>query len=317
MMEQKTGVAVPIFSGDRADFEDWMFDVKLWISQTSKKPQDQAAAILLRQTDAQAKKVMRLCGFDELQGEGGVTMMLDAMKKKYGEDQSDLAWAKFEYFDGMRRSEGEDFANFARRFEVAYEDVVRYDKEVHLPERVLAMLLVGRMRLSKDQRMMMLTRVGDKATPVKVTRAAMQLMTKTEDDGGPTAVVKRELDDDGFFARGGNRTRGGDPKCYRCGRKGHIAKDCTVPFDKLPKTNTYLAEEEEAAKARPTAAANACFFGSDFMTTYYDRDGNVAEVVKEDDHEIGSRTRRNEDDDLDDDSGGDWSSGGTVYSHVS
>ena len=88
-----------------------------------------------------------------------------------------------------------------------------------------------------------------------------------------------------------------------------------MPTEKLPKTNAFLVEEEEAAKARPTAAANVCFFSDMFeegMTTYFDRDGNVAEVVKEGDREIGSRTRF-EDGELDD-TGSDWSSVGTIYS---
>ena len=35
---------IPIFSGNREDFEDWIFDVNLWMGTTGRKKEEQAPA---------------------------------------------------------------------------------------------------------------------------------------------------------------------------------------------------------------------------------------------------------------------------------
>ena len=52
---------IPIFS-NREDFEDWIFDVSLWMGTTGRKKEEQAPALLLAQSVAEVKKVMRLVG---------------------------------------------------------------------------------------------------------------------------------------------------------------------------------------------------------------------------------------------------------------
>ena len=255
---------IPIFSGNREDFEDWIFDVNLWMGTTGRKKEEQAPALLLAQSVAEVKKVMRLVGAEDLKTEGGMSKLLGLMRTKYGEDLKDIAFAKFAAFDGMQRETGELFETFTRRFTVAYDQAHSFDENIKLPERVISLMMLGRSGLSTNERSIVLAKVGDEPTIATMSRALVGMFDvvtekkvgekKTDIKPGDKLVGTVVLEE---FAQKAESQM----TCNRCGSRGHFAASCKAPWEQCQKYQMKKREARSYVSDVDDESANVAFAG--------------------------------------------------------
>ena len=251
------GSNAPVFSGEDEDFDRWMKRLELWLHDTNVKEDKQAARIVNSQTNGAVLDLLLDIPMAQLKTKEGVQLIIEAMEKTFGKDKAVLAWQAFVQFFLMERNEGEKAVDFVRRMENQFHKVQGHDAEVRINDRTLAMIALMRLDLNETDRAQILTRCGTELTPKKVVRAIQALFTKD-----PKSIPKpMPLDtvhsfvseeDHALFVKRFGKAPGAGLVCHRCGKSGHVARDCQTPWEKIVRVreangaSAYAAVDESS-----------------------------------------------------------------------
>ena len=212
--------------------------LELWLHDTNVKEDKQAARIVNSQTKGAVLDLLLDIPMAQLKTKEGVQLIIEAMEKTFGKDKAVLAWQAFVQFFLMERNEGEKAVDFVRRMENQFHKVQGHDAEVRINDRTLAMIALMRLDLNETDRAQILTRCGTELTPKKVVRAIQALFTKD-----PKAISKPMTfdtvhsfvseEDHALFVKRFGKAPGAGLVCHRCGKSGHVARDCQTPWEKI------------------------------------------------------------------------------------
>ena len=158
---QGGGGKPPVFSGKGIDYADWKTEAGVW-AHVCRKPKDKIAGLLfLAQDQKMVKKVMMSITEEKMNSENGYKLMMEAMDKKYLKPADTLSWAHFDRFDTMTRGKNERSEDFLLRFELAFTDAQRYDSKLQSSPRMLALMALKRMQISRFDRAQILAGMKD------------------------------------------------------------------------------------------------------------------------------------------------------------
>ena len=105
-----------------------------------------------------------------------------------------------------------------------------------MSDRTLVMLALLRLKISKSDRNAIIRKMAATMTPRHVVQAIDELEHDPEmvDDDVPkrSTMAAPVAEDEAFYGK--NKSGPGQPMvCHRCGMKGHFARFCRVPWEKI------------------------------------------------------------------------------------
>ena len=244
---QGGGGKPPVFSGKGIDYADWKTEAGVW-AHVCRKPKDKIAGLLfLAQDQKMVKKVMMSITEEKMNSENGYKLMMEAMDKKYLKPADTLSWAHFDRFDTMTRGKNERSEDFLLRFELAFTDAQRYDSKLQSSPRMLALMALKRMQISRFDRAQILAGMKDEVNLETLQQALDKFYDEKDvpwvSNGGADTIAETvetfaafdSGEDIALFVKRFGKQPGPGVTCHRCGKSGHIARDCETDWAKCKK----------------------------------------------------------------------------------
>jgi len=228
----------PAFSGRPDQYERWVKDVKMWQFCSNLPDKKQGAKLVSSQINDTVRDVMYTVGIDKIMADGGFDLILAAMEKFFGKNKESLAWPSFNEFDRAMRQPTESGEGFIIRFEMLYTKAKGYDEHISMSDRTLSMLCLNRMCISQSDRTAILAQIKTQEINTRAVSAALgdafegDVPYSAPSASGAEQAFLGDAEEHALFVRRFGKPPGPGLVCHRCGKSGHVARDCQTPWDK-------------------------------------------------------------------------------------
>ena len=211
---------------DNVDYDDWEREIKIWQMATDVVKSKQGPTIYLS-LEGKARESCKTIDPSDLEGEGGVKVLLDKLKKLYGKDDAQVLFQIIESFETYQRPAECGITDFLNEWEKRYDKCVQ--KKATWEDNVLGYKLLKAANLDPDKQV--LVRATIRSLTVDDVKKQIRAVfdrtvngqTSNNDSGDNSAYVKVEptfygenyeleevcFNDNGMFSRGRGMRRGG------------------------------------------------------------------------------------------------------------
>lgn len=208
---------------DDVDFEDWEREIKIWQLATDVEKSKQGARIYLS-LEGKARENCKTIAIADLDGENGVKVLTEKLKKLYGKDEAQVLFQIIENFETYQRPADVDIKDFLNEWEKRYEKCKQ--KKATWQDNVLAYKLLKAANLDQDKQLLIRATISS-LTCEEVKKQIRAVFDRTATSNGlgsgNNTFVKVEptyygelyeteevyYNDNGMFSRGRGPRRGG------------------------------------------------------------------------------------------------------------
>ena len=158
-------------------YELWKLETQAWtvVTDLSKKKQEVAVALRIPENDKYNIKEKLFCELklDDLNSENGMNILFHFLDKLLLEDELMDSMHKFEDFENFERKHGQNIREHVANFDLKFRKLEKLN--IKIPSEILALKLLGKANLSKQERMIVLTGVNfaDKENMYKETKHSL------------------------------------------------------------------------------------------------------------------------------------------------
>ena len=143
-------------------YELWKLETLAWTIITDLSKKKQAVAVALRIPDDDKynikEKVFCELKLDDLNSENGMNILFQFLDKHLLEDELMDSLNKFEDFENFERKHGQNIREYVANFDLKFSKLTKLN--IKIPSEILALKLLGKANLSKQERMIVLTGVN-------------------------------------------------------------------------------------------------------------------------------------------------------------
>ena len=144
-----------------ASYEQWKLETRAWTLITDLSREKQAIAVALHlPTDHESKikeKVFEQLELEELQKESGLSTLFDFLDKHLQKDRLTDILEKFEDFENYKRKDGQSMHEYVCLFDFKYKKIDKL--QINLPPEILAFRLLQGANISRQEQLIILTRI--------------------------------------------------------------------------------------------------------------------------------------------------------------
>ncbi|MCG7877704.1 MAG: hypothetical protein N0C90_15405 [Candidatus Thiodiazotropha endolucinida] len=153
-----TRINPPTFNQAKT-YERFKQELLAWteITDLSKDKQGIAIALSLPEDDESQirEKVFDQIPIEDLKSVDGLTVLINFLDKHLAKDDLTDSLEKFEDFDDFYRTEGQSVTEYIAVFDAKYKKIEK--KQMTLPPEILAFKLLRKARISKEEKLLVLT----------------------------------------------------------------------------------------------------------------------------------------------------------------
>ena len=142
---------------DGDDYDEWAREIEIWQMVTDVPVEKQGALIYLS-LEGQARECCKSVETAKLKGENGVAELLTKLKELFAKDSEQAAFQAYEQFETFMRPEGMGMVDFINEWERRYAKIK--EKQMELPDGVLAYRLLKSANISEIKQTMVRTSIG-------------------------------------------------------------------------------------------------------------------------------------------------------------
>ena len=151
-------IPLPLFRRDK-NYSLFKREVEAWQEVTDVKLEKQGIVLALSLPDIEdfnlREKVFENLSVEKLKGDDGVKDLIKFLDEQFGKDELEDSLQKFEDFDDYFRGPSENIAQFITSFDLKYNRIKT--DTLKLPSEILAFKLLRRARLSKAEKLLVIS----------------------------------------------------------------------------------------------------------------------------------------------------------------
>ncbi|CAC5412223.1 unnamed protein product [Mytilus coruscus] len=154
-----TKINPPNYNAKLKSYELYKQELLAWkeITDLDKKKQGVVIALSLPEDDESKirEKVFDQISLDDLKKDTGLTTLITFMDKHLAKDDLADSLAKFEDFEDFQRGPNQSIQDYVETFDAKYRKIEK--KNMKLPSEILAFKLLRRAKITKEEKMLVLT----------------------------------------------------------------------------------------------------------------------------------------------------------------
>ena len=151
-------IPLPQFRRDK-NYSLFKKEVVAWQEVTDVKLEKQGIVLALSLPETEdfnlREKVFENLSLEQLKGDNGVKYLITFLDEQFGKDELEDSLQKFEDFEDYYRGSGEDITQFITNFDLKYNRIKT--DTLKLPSEILAFKLLRRARLSKSEKLLVIS----------------------------------------------------------------------------------------------------------------------------------------------------------------
>ena len=144
----------PSFGDGQNSYESWRNELKMWELVTDLKAEKQAFAVILS-LKGQAKAIALELDKIKLNAANGIEYLLEQLDPVFKKNETDISYSIYTNFDSLERKIDQNIGDYIIDFERLYN--LCKNKDMALPEAVLAFKLLDKARLDPKEKQLALT----------------------------------------------------------------------------------------------------------------------------------------------------------------
>ena len=185
-------------------YEQWKLETRAWALITDLSRKKQAIAVALHlPADHESKikeKVFEQLELEELQKESGLSTLLDFLDKHLQKDGLTYILEKFGDFENYKRKDGQSMHEYVCLFDFKYRKIEKL--QINLPPEILAFRLLQGANISRQEQLIILTRIDFEKKATMYEEAKKMLKRFTGCKGAITWCSSRREESDYKFYNG-------------------------------------------------------------------------------------------------------------------
>lgn len=178
------------------NYERYRQELTAWreITDLAKDKQGIAIALSLPEEDESQirEKVFDQIPIDDLKSDDGLTVLLNFLDKHLAKDDLTDSLEKFEDFDDFYRNEAQSIHEYVAEFDTKYRKIEK--KKMILPPEILAFKLLRKARITKEEKMLVLTGMNyeNKNTLYEEAKKSLKKFKGDSSSSSSNAAIKVE-----------------------------------------------------------------------------------------------------------------------------
>ena len=172
-----TKINPPNYNAKLKSYELYKQELLAWkeITDLDKKKQGVVIALSLPEDDESKirEKVFDQISLDDLKEDTGLTTLITFMDKHLAKDDLADSLAKFEDFEDFQRGPNQSIQDYVETFDAKYRKIEK--KNMKLPSEILAFKLLRRAKITKEEKMLVLTGMNYENKPTLYDEAKRSL----------------------------------------------------------------------------------------------------------------------------------------------
>ena len=255
----------------------------MWDEFTTVEAKKKGTAFFLELREGKVKNTVRSLGKELISSETGLAQIIAKLDTIYQEDDALVSYRVYSKFEKFMRPEDMQLQTYISVFEKMVADLKK--QQIVLPEAVLAYRLLNSANMSKDKVELALATVKnltlkdmsqvigrifsvqtniasssssyEEMGPVKTEAEECNYANSYSDRGKYRGSFQRGRSRQGFssksrVSRGYNHPYSFRGSCFKCGGRGHLARDCFSELRKEQLSPQYLVETDTESKSEET-----------------------------------------------------------------
>ena len=241
-------------------YVQWKLETRAWTLITDLSREKQAIAVALHlPTDHESKikeKVFEQLELEELQKESGLSTLFDFLDKHLQKDGFTDILEKFRDFENCKRKDGQSMHEYVCLFDFKYRKIEKL--QINLPPELLAFKLLQGANISRQEQLIILTRVDyeKKATMYEEAKTMLKRFTGCK-DAITWCTPRREESDyklynGGFVNERCNQAFLGENRRQQTGDKVYASVSSGAGDDKKTRRVSVVNQSGMKKKINPT-----------------------------------------------------------------